>query len=79
MIFQGILRDLEATIDFIALSPSNAVGKGGGASTNYTTFIALYSVIAGYFLFCNVVRKKMQFAGLNNVFITAILDTGWEV
>ena len=21
----------------------------------------------------------MQFAGLNNVFITAILDTGWEV
>ena len=46
------------------------------ASTNYTTFIALYSEIRGYFLVLPFRGgKKMQFAGLNHVFITAIMYT----
>ena len=40
-----ILRDLEATIDFIALSLSNAMGKGGESSTNYTSLPSLLYIL----------------------------------
>ena len=56
---------MKLTINFTALSLSNATEYEGGASTNNTTFFALYSAIVGYFLLCHFAKRKCYSLVLN--------------